>query len=78
MKLVGLILAFVMIAILASLGMSFQNAVPAPTNATALAQYNNMTNSTALVYETTNYTMLIFVAVILIGAMLFMYYYIMR
>jgi len=78
MRLIGMILAFVMIAILVTLGIGFQSSVPAPTNATALAQYDNMTNSTGLVYETTNYTMLIFVAVIVVGAVLVMKQYIMR
>lgn len=75
-KTLNLFIGFVAIMIIAFFAIGFTSQVQAPTNATALAQYNNLTNATGIAATGLDATMIIIVAAMLfsgsVGAMAMM------
>lgn len=67
----GIFMAFITIFIIGFFAVGFAGSVNAPTNATALAQYNNLTNATTIASTGLNGTMLILIAAMAISAMFF-------
>ena len=77
-KVIGLLLAFMIVVILSLFAIGFQNSVPVPNaSTTAGQQYANLTNATAIAYQGVNATLYIFIAVIVISG-LFLFYTVLK
>lgn len=67
----SLFMAFITIFIIGFFAIGFAGSVTAPTNATALAQYNNLTDAVEIANTGLNGTMIIIIAAMALSAVLF-------
>jgi len=67
-KTMNMFIAFVAIFVIAFFAVGFASTVQAPTNATALAQYNNLTNTTDIANTGVNATLLLLIIGMVIAA----------
>lgn len=71
-------MAFILLMILSFFAVGFTDSVPTPTNATALSQYNNLSNVTGIAASGFSAVMLILTGAMVMSALLFMYYIVMK
>jgi len=72
MNAMKIFLAFIAIMVLGFFAVGFTDTVQAPTNATALAQYNNLTQATGLASDGLSAVMLILIMSMVLAALFFM------
>ncbi len=69
----SIFIAFIAIFIIAFFAIGFAGSVEAPTDATALAQYNNLTEAVEISSTGLNAVMLLLVLAMVISAMILLY-----
>lgn len=69
-KTLGIFMAFIAIMIIGFFAVGFAGSVAAPTDATALAQYNNLSNATEIASTGLNATMVFLVIAMVFSAMI--------
>lgn len=67
-KTMNMFIAFVAIFVIAFFAIGFTSQVQAPTNSTALAQYNNLTEVTDIANTGVNATLLILIVAMVVSA----------
>lgn len=67
-KTMSMFIAFIAIMIIAFFAIGFTSTVQAPTNATQLAQYNNLTNATEIASSGVTATMLLLILAMVMTA----------
>ncbi len=69
----GIFIAFIAIFIIGFFAIGFAGSVEAPTDATALAQYNNLTEAVEISSTGLNAVMLLLILTMVISAMILLY-----
>ncbi len=72
-KTMGIFIAFIAIFIIGFFAIGFAGSVEAPTDATALAQYNNLTEAVEISSTGLNAVMLLLILAMVISAMILLY-----
>lgn len=70
-KTLSIFMAFITIFIIGFFTIGFAGSVNAPTNATALAQYNNLSDATEISATGLNATMIVIIAAMVLSAVMF-------
>lgn len=72
-KTMSIFMAFIAIFIIGFFAIGFAGSVEAPTNATALAQYNNLSEAVGISSTGLNAVMLLLILAMVISAMMILY-----